>query len=60
MCDNDIYALFISDEQEEAKDSAKQAGLNGSKVPSTVEVIDKPAQDLLLNDANPLRVAWWF
>lgn len=61
MCDNDIYALFTSDEQEETTDRSKQACLGSTKV-AKQEALDniKPAQDLLRISTNPLRVAWWF
>ena len=59
MSDNDIYALFTTDVKADAKDNAKQARLDRPKV-ARKEELDKPAQDLLVNVANPLRIAWWF
>lgn len=61
MCDSDIYALFTNDEQEEANDRSKQERLDSFKAARKEELDNvKLAQDLLLNAANPLKIAWWF
>lgn len=62
MCDKDIYALFAAQEELDRSKPAKVRRVLTRNFAAKQEDLEsiKPAQDLLLNVANPLRIAWWF